>query len=363
MKQGEPTRALVPHVPDEVACWQAVLARDSGQDGSFVWAVRSTGIYCKPSCPARRPRRRQVVFYPVPEAAERCGYRPCRRCRPDQADGADPRVALVRRACRLIETHADGTPTLAALGSQLGLSPGHLQRTFKRIVGITPREYADACRVGRLKIHLKEEGTVTSALYQAGFNASSRLYERSADLLGMTPGTYRNGGKHTHIRYTLADCPLGRLLLAGTAQGVCAVYLGDADGPLERALAAEFPQARRERDEDGLRAWAGQVVDHLRGQRPHLDLPLDVQATAFQWRVWQELRKIPAGSTRTYKEVAEALGQPSAARAVARACATNPVSVVVPCHRVVRGDGGLGGYRWGLKRKQALLDRESRKDG
>ncbi len=269
----------------------------------------------------------------------------------------DPHIELVRRTCRHIEANLEGPLTLAALGEHAGLSPGHLQRLFKRVTGISPRQYADACRLGVLKARLKDRRTVTMALYEAGYGSSSRLYERASAPLGMTPATYRRGGRHTAIRYTTADCPLGRLLLAGTDRGICALYLGDRDGPLEAALAREFPAAERRR-EAGLGEWLAELLAHLEGRRPHLELPLDVQATAFQWRVWQELRAIPYGSTRTYTQIAERLGRPTAARAVARACATNPVSVVIPCHRVVRGDGSLGGYRWGLARKQALLDRQ-----
>jgi AraC family transcriptional regulator of adaptative response/methylated-DNA-[protein]-cysteine methyltransferase len=270
----------------------------------------------------------------------------------------DPHVDTVRAVCRFIEANLEGPLTLETLGEQAGLSPCHLQRVFKRITGITPRQYADACRLGQLKARLKESPTVTTAMYEAGYGSSSRLYERAASQLGMTPGAYRRGGRSMCIRYTTSNCPLGRLLLAGTDKGVCAVYLGDRDAMLAEALKKEYPEAELLADEGELRPWLEELLEHLRGNRPHLELPLDVQATAFQWRVWQELRKIPYGSTRTYREVAEALGLPTGARAVARACATNPVSVVVPCHRVVRGDGGLGGYRWGLKRKQELLDRE-----
>ncbi len=267
-------------------------------------------------------------------------------------------VKTVRHACRYIEDNLEEPLTLAVLGEQVGLSPAHLQRVFKRVTGITPRQYADACRLGRLKSRLKTRRTVTVALYEAGYGSSSRLYERAGQQLGMTPGTYRRGGQGTQIRYTVADSPLGRLLLAATERGICALYLGERDQPLEEALSREFPEAERERDESGLCTWLDEVLRHLQGRQPHLDLPLDVRATAFQWRVWQELRAIPYGQTRTYKEIAESLGQPTAARAVARACATNPVSVVIPCHRVVRGDGDLGGYRWGLERKEKLLARE-----
>jgi AraC family transcriptional regulator of adaptative response/methylated-DNA-[protein]-cysteine methyltransferase len=269
-----------------------------------------------------------------------------------------PRVELVRRVCRYIETHLEDSLTLRTLSRLAGVSPCHFQRLFKQIAGITPRQYVDACRLGVLKSRLKKRRTVTMAMIEAGYGSSSRLYERASSQLGMTPATYQRGGPATTIRYALADCALGRLLLAGTERGICAVYLGDSDAPLEAELAREFPAAARQRDDAELKAWVSALVKHLDGRQPHLDLPLDVRATAFQWRVWQELRAIPYGSTRSYSDIARALGQPSAVRAVARACATNPVSVVIPCHRVVREDGGLGGYRWGLERKQALLDQE-----
>ena len=267
-------------------------------------------------------------------------------------------VEAVRGVCRYIESNLEEPLTLAVLGRQAGVSAPHLQRVFKRLTGITPRQYADACRLGRLKARLRETETVTMALYEVGYGSSRGLYERASAQLGMTPATYRRGGRGMSLRYTVADCPLGRLLLAATERGVSAVYLGDADAALEQALHEEYPEATVGRDDDTLRAWLNELLGHLRGQQPHLELPLDVRATAFQWRVWQELQKIPYGSTRTYSEVAEALGQPTAVRAVARACATNPVSLVIPCHRVVREDGSLAGYRWGLKRKQALLDQE-----
>lgn len=274
-----------------------------------------------------------------------------------------PQVAMVREACRYIEANLEGPLTLAALAAQVGQSPGHLQRLFKRVTGISPREYADACRLGRLKARLKERKTVTTAMYEAGYGSSSRLYERASAQLGMTPATYQRGGRGMRLRYTVTDCPLGRLLLAATERGISAVSLGDKDRPLEESLRREYPAAEVTRDDAGLGTWLGELLEHLNGRRPHLDLPLDVQATAFQRRVWQELQAIPYGSTRTYSEIARRLGRPTAARAVARACATNPVSVVIPCHRVVRDDGGLGGYRWGLGRKQKLLEQEKQSVG
>jgi AraC family transcriptional regulator of adaptative response/methylated-DNA-[protein]-cysteine methyltransferase len=280
----------------------------------------------------------------------------------DRLADEGPQVDRVRQVCRYIEEHLEEPLTLALLGQQAKLSPAHLQRVFRRVMGITPRQYADACRLGQLKERLRDErtATVTTALYEVGYGSSRGLYERAPAQLGMTPGAYRRGGKGLSLRFTLADCPLGRLLLAATERGVSAVYLGDRDTELEAALRKEYPAATVSRDDHTLRAWLEELLEHLRGQLPHLALPLDVQATAFQWRVWQELQAIPAGSTRTYGEIAAALGQPTAARAVARACATNPVSVIIPCHRVIREDGGLGGYRWGLHRKRALLEREEK---
>jgi AraC family transcriptional regulator of adaptative response/methylated-DNA-[protein]-cysteine methyltransferase len=341
--------------------WRAVLARDARWDGQFVFAVRSTGVYCRPSCPARRPRRNQVVFFSLPEAAESAKFRPCRRCRPREAPAGNPTVELVRRVCRTIETSLEEPHSLAALSAHIGVSPGHLQRTFKRLLGITPRQYADARRLDRLKARLREGENVTHALYAAGYGASSRLYEKAGAQLGMTPGTYRRGGKGMKISYAIVNSPLGRLLVAATPRGICAVCLGDSDARLRAALSSEYPRAEIRQDASGLARWLKVILNYLKGDTSRLDLPVDVVATAFQRRVWEELRRIPYGTTRSYKQVARAIGRPRAMRAVARACATNPVSLVVPCHRVIREDGGLGGYRWGLERKRALLETESKK--
>ncbi|MCG8351691.1 MAG: bifunctional DNA-binding transcriptional regulator/O6-methylguanine-DNA methyltransferase Ada [Chloroflexales bacterium] len=343
---------------DEEAYWRAVLDRDAGCDGTFVYAVRSTGIYCKPSCAARRPRREHTVFFARPEAAEQAGYRACKRCCPQPGHVSGVSTLLVEKVCRYIEDHLDDTLTLEYLGAQLGLSPYHLQRTFKHVMGITPRQYVDARRLDRLRNSLKEGQNVTEALYEAGYSSSSRLYERAAGQLGMTPATYRRGGAGMQIDYAIANCILGRLLVAATERGICFVSLGDADEPLEVALHSEFPAAAIQRDDERLRDWVTTIILHLSGQRPQLDLPLDVQATAFQRQVWEALQAIPYGETRTYGEIARQLGNPKAVRAVGRACATNPVSLVVPCHRAIGSDGGLHGYRWGLERKQALLEQE-----
>ena len=344
---------------DNDVFWQAVLSRDARFDGRIFFGVRSTGIYCRPSCPARRPRREQVVFFRIPEAAESAGFRSCRRCHPRIAATADPQIEMVRHACRYIEDHIDMPPTLEALGAHTGVSPYHLQRVFKRVAGITPHQYAEACRLSKFKTRVKKGDSVTGAMYDAGYGSSSRLYERAPSQLGMTPADYRRGGKGTRISYTMVGCSLGRLLVAATAKGVCAVRLGDSDAALEADLLSEYPAADVRRDDEGLSTWVEQLLNHIEGARPHLDLPLDVQATAFQWSVWDKLREIPYGDTRSYSEIARAIGRPSATRAVARAIATNPVALVVPCHRVIREDRSLGGYRWGVERKQALLEKES----
>ncbi|MGH9723900.1 MAG: bifunctional DNA-binding transcriptional regulator/O6-methylguanine-DNA methyltransferase Ada [Candidatus Acidiferrales bacterium] len=358
--------------PHGKSTWQAVLSRDRAADGSFVYGVRSTGIYCRPSCPSRKPRRQQVVFFALPEAAEQNGFRPCLRCRPRKARPFDPRIQIVARVCREIERRVEGggigdeaaaETTLTALSRRAGMSTDQLGRAFRVTMGITPRQYADAQRMRRLKSRLKKGDDVTTALYDAGFGSSSRLYERAPSHLGMTPAAYRQGGAGMNIHFTIVESPLGRLLVAATARGISALYLGESDARLEEALRKEYPRAEIRRDRAGLDGWLKQILQHLKGSEPHLDLPTDVQATAFQRRVWEELRRIPYGATRTYSQVARAIGRPSAVRAVARACATNPVSVVVPCHRVVREDGNLAGYRWGLPRKRALLEHESSQAG
>ena len=329
----------------------------------FVYAVRSTGVYCRPSCPSRKPQANQVVFFRLPEAAEQEGFRECRRCRPRTANLRDPRTQAVAKVCREIDARLkegnDAPVTLSALSAPIGMSAHQLERAFRSVMGITPRQYADAQRMRRLKSKLKKGDDVTTALYDAGFGSSSRLYERAPSQLGMTPATYRQGGAGMQVNYTIVDSPLGRLLVGATDRGISAVYLGESDTRLEAALQDEYPRAEIRRDRNGLEGWVSKILDHLRGREPNLDLPTDVQATAFQRRVWEELRRIPYGATRTYSQVARAIGQPSAVRAVARACAMNPVSVVVPCHRVVRKDGDLSGYRWGTERKKALLERES----
>lgn len=360
---------------DRRSLWDAVRSRNAAADGEFVYAVRSTGVYCRPSCPSRKPQTTNVEFFRLPAAAERAGFRPCRRCKPGSAALRDPKLEVVAKVCRLIDSRItadaatdgfdDARLTLPALGGSAGMSPYQLDRAFRAVMGITPRQYADALRMQRVKSRLKKGDDVTTALYDAGFGSSSRLYERAPSQLGMTPAEYGRGGEGMTLHYTIVDSPLGRLLVAATGRGISALYLNDSDRVLRDTLTEEYPRAElvpesSSRGNSGpLGKWVRQIVEHLRGREPHLDLPTDVRATAFQRRVWEELRKIPYGSTRTYSQVARAIGQPSAVRAVARACATNPTAVVVPCHRVVGKEGTLTGYRWGISRKQALLETES----
>jgi AraC family transcriptional regulator of adaptative response/methylated-DNA-[protein]-cysteine methyltransferase len=300
-----------------------------------------------------------VVFFGVPEAAEREGYRACLRCRPrDPRHGVDSE--WTSRICRIIEAHTGEPIRLPALAAQAGMKPSGLQRRFRQTLGISPRSYADAIRLGRLKDRLRQGSDVTTALYDAGYGSSSRLYERARAQMGMTPAIYRQGGRGMEINYTIARSRLGRLLVAGTPRGISAIYLGDGDAPLVAALHKEYPKARIRRNSAGVSRWVRQLVRHLAGRQPQLQMPLDVQATAFQRRVWEALQGIRYGATRSYGEIARTLGQPTAARAVARACATNPVAVLIPCHRVVRNDGTPGGYRWGVRRKDALLAQEKR---
>jgi AraC family transcriptional regulator of adaptative response/methylated-DNA-[protein]-cysteine methyltransferase len=335
--------------------WTAVLERDPAADGRFVYAVASTRIYCRPSCPSRRPNRRQVSFFPTPDAAEAKGYRACRRCHPrDQETEA---VRRVREAQRYLDGHLDERVTLDRLGQAVGLSPYHLQRTFKRLTGMSPRSYAGARRMERMKLGLKHGDTVSRATYDAGYSSPSRAYDESSRHLGMTPGSYQRGGLGVHIRFTTVDTALGTVLIAATDRGLCSVTLGASAAALEAGLRREYPAAELGRADTELRAWAGSVVARLAGDEAE-HLPLDVSGTPFQWQVWEALQRIPRGATRSYAEVARDIGRPSAARAVARACASNKLAVVIPCHRVVREDGDEGGYRWGVARKRELLKAE-----
>jgi AraC family transcriptional regulator of adaptative response/methylated-DNA-[protein]-cysteine methyltransferase len=339
--------------------WNAVVARDSARDGEFVFAVATTGVYCRPSCPARRPRRGNVSFFSHPEQAEKAGFRACLRCRPKAFSG-NPQSDAAKEICRYIEQRLDEPITLGRLGKVFRQSPFHLQRRFKAALGITPREYADSCRLRQLKRNLQAGDNVTRAMYDAGYGSSSRLYEKTASQLGMTPDKYRRGAIAASIRYAIADSPLGRMLIAATDRGVCAIQFARSDGELIEGLKREFPFAVRKPDEGGLQAWVAALLSKMAGRELNAALPLDIRATAFQRRVWTYLQSIPFGATQSYGQVAKAIGQPSASRAVARACATNPVAVAIPCHRVVREDGNISGYRWGVERKKTLLEIEQR---
>jgi AraC family transcriptional regulator of adaptative response/methylated-DNA-[protein]-cysteine methyltransferase len=343
---------------DHEAQWQAVLKKDARFDAQFVFAVSSTGIYCRPSCPARRPRRERVSFFRLPEQAEQAGFRACLRCHPREVRAKDPQIQMTQEVCRLIDENEGEPVTLSTLSQQLGVSSFHLQRTFKNVMGITPKDYAETSRVNRFKKGVRKGEAITSAIYDAGFGSSSRLYENAAAQLGMTPATYGKGGRGAVINYAIVETPLGRLLVAATNKGVCSVMLGDSDASLKADLSREFPEAEIRHEENALHSSLNAIVEHLKNKSPHIDLPLDIQATAFQRQVWEQLRAIPYGETHSYSEVAEAIGQRKAVRAVARACATNPVALVIPCHRVIREDKTLGGYRWGLERKKKLLERE-----
>jgi len=359
MLQATTTMTEVMNNPE---MWNAVLARDVSCDGSFVFAVKSTGVYCRPSCPARRPRRDQVSFFQLPEAAERKGFRACKRCHPRRVESNDPRVGLVRRICHAIDEHDEEPQTLKTLQAETGASAHHLQRTFKEVMGVSPRQYAESQRLRRFKTNVKNGSSVTDAMYDAGYGSSRALYEKSSAQLGMTPATYGRGGKGMRIVYTTASCPLGRLLVAATERGVCSVALGDDDADLVARLFGEYPAASIDAKDTlispSLNLWLDAILNNLNQKSRAIELPLDVQATAFQIRVWDELRRIPFGATRSYREIAKAIGQPAAVRAVARACASNHAALVIPCHRVIREDKSLGGYRWGLERKRQLLERE-----
>jgi AraC family transcriptional regulator of adaptative response/methylated-DNA-[protein]-cysteine methyltransferase len=345
------------HQPAADQLWNAVLARDVTAD--FLYGVRSTGVYCKPSCPSRRPRRDSVSFFSSPEVAEIAGYRECRRCRPRQGKTAPAGLAQVRDACTFIAEHSDRPITLAQLAERVHTSPFHFQRVFTRIVGISPRAYQDALRARRFRGELRSGTAVSAAVYDAGYGSISRVYEHSPTGRGMTPARHQRGGRGEMITYALVDSALGRLLIGATSKGICSVMLGDKEDHLEAELRAEYPNATLTRDESAFTAWARGIIAHLDGRRPHLDLPLDVQGTAFQWKVWRYLQSIPYGETRSYSEVARAIGAPSSVRAVARACATNKACLVIPCHRVVGKDGDVSGYRWGVERKKALLEKEA----
>ena len=337
--------------------WAAVESRDARADGAFFYAVTTTGIYCRPSCSSRRPNRENVRFYDSQAAAEAGGYRACRKCL--GADATDARrLAAVEAACALLDAADEAAPTLDTLAAATGLSPYHLQRTFKAATGVTPRQYWDARRLDRLRGNLKSGEAVAPALYGAGYGSSSRLYEKARGQLGMTPATYGKGGRGAVIAFTLAPSPLGQILIAATESGICFLALGEDAAKLEAELGAEFPKAEIVRDDDTLGRITGTVMAHLEGRLPDIKLPLDIQATAFQRQVWEALMDVPYGETRTYGELAHAIGKPGAPRAVGRACGSNRVALIIPCHRAVGAGGSLTGYRWGVPRKRRLLEEE-----
>jgi len=337
--------------------WAAVESRDAGADGSFFYGVRTTGVYCRPGCASRRPLRANTVFFETPAAAEAAGFRACKRCRPADGSAASRHLAAIERACALLRT-CESMPTLAELADAAAISRFHFHRVFKQITGVTPRDYARSHRLGRLAEKLDAGQPIAASIYASGFGSSSRAYEAAAAGLGMTPGARRRGGNGETIRFATVETPLGWALVAATERGICMTALGDDRDCLGAAVRQRFPAAAVIPEAAGLKGWADQVVRFITEPGRNLDLPLDIRGTAFQARVWRALQKIPVGKTASYSEIAAALGQPKAVRAVAQACAANKLALIVPCHRVIRSDGELGGYRWGLERKRALLARE-----
>lgn len=351
-------QAALPFANDD-ARWAAVERRDRAADGAFYYAVETTGVYCRPGCAARLPRRDNVRFYSTAGEAERAGFRPCKRCRPDQPALAERHAEAVARACRLIET-AEEAPDLDALAAAAGMSRFHFHRTFKAVTGVTPKAYAAAHRAKRVREALPHSTSVTEAIYDGGFNSSGRFYANSADVLGMAPARFRRSGSGESIRFAVGECTLGSILVAATDKGICAIELGDDPDALVRDLERRFVNARLIGGDSDFEQWVAMVVGFIEAPGTGLDLPLDVRGTAFQQRVWRALREIPAGATASYADIAARIGSPKAVRAVASACGSNPVAVAIPCHRVVRRDGALSGYRWGVERKRALLEKEAR---
>jgi len=347
---------------DHEQCWRAVQQRDGSQDGRFFFGVLTTGVYCRPSCPARSPLRKNVRFYQTPEEAEHFGLRPCLRCRPSAAIGKDPNAGRIQLICSYIERHSEDSLKLDELARRAKLSPFHFQRSFKAIVGLTPKQFMEAARLKKLKNSLRTSKNVADAVYDVGFGSSSRVYERADTRLGMTPGQYRRGGEGVRITYVTIASPVGLIMIGATDRGLCFLQFGKDSEELLQSLNREYPRAEVEPMvapfSPDLQKWADALAQHLAGSRPHLDLPVDIRATAFQMRVWRYLQSIPYGEVQSYAEVAKGIGQPTAVRAVAQACAKNVVALVIPCHRVIRGTGALGGYRWGLDRKRSLIDSE-----
>jgi AraC family transcriptional regulator, regulatory protein of adaptative response / methylated-DNA-[protein]-cysteine methyltransferase len=339
--------------------WASVVARDPGADGTFYYSVKTTGVYCRPSCAARLARPENIRFHTTCADAEQAGFRPCKRCKPNQPSLVEQNAAKVTEACRLIEESED-VPSLEELANHAGVSTYHFHRVFRAITGLTPREYAAAHRAKRVRNELSRSGTVTEAIFDAGYNSNGRFYEKSNQILGMTPTNYRAGGANTKIRFAIGECSLGSILVAQRARGVCAIFLGDDPNALIRELQDKFPRADLIGGDEGFERLVAKVVGFVEAPALGLDLPLDVRGTAFQQRVWQALREIPVGSTASYTAIAERIGSPTSVRAVAQACTANALAVAIPCHRVVRNDGALSGYRWGVERKRVLLEREAK---
>lgn len=359
---GQSMTAVTAPIPDE-SRWDAVMRRDSAVDGQFVYAVTSTGVFCRPSCPSRRPRPDRVRFFDTTTAAERAGFRACRRCHPTRDIRTTSIGDAIQRASRYLTAHSDEVVPLSHLARVAHVSASHLHREFKRALGVSPREYQAACRADRFRKHLQAGRGVTTAMYEAGYGSPSRIYESTPTGRGMPPAAYRRGGAGADVGFTTVRCPLGWLLVAATAKGVCAVKLGDSPEALEADLRREFSSSVITPNHLVRREWVATLVDRLRGTGRDVTLPLDVRGTAFQWRVWRALQQIPSGETRAYSDIAREVGKPSAVRAVANACASNPVCLVVPCHRVVAKNDGLGGYRWGTARKQRILAVEAARQG
>jgi AraC family transcriptional regulator of adaptative response/methylated-DNA-[protein]-cysteine methyltransferase len=351
------SRATSPVIRSDDARWRAVVAKDDQADGQFWYAVKTTGIFCRPSCPSRPPLRENVSFHPTPAAAEKAGFRACKRCDPKGPGLATKQAEAVATACRMIKD-AEEFPSLGELGKAVHMSPGYFQRLFKRVTGLTPKSYANAHRADRVKKALPKRGTVTEAIYEAGFNSNGRFYADSGKMLGMKPKEYRDGGAGNTIRFAIGECSLGSILVASSQKGVCAILLGDDPNALADDLQDRFPKANLVGGDADYEKLVAKVVGFIEAPRIGLKLPLDIRGTAFQQRVWKELQRIPAGKTASYTEVASRMGYPRSARAVAQACGANALAVAIPCHRVLRSGGGLSGYRWGVDRKQALLQRE-----
>lgn len=341
--------------------WQAIVARNPEVDGEFYYGVVTTGVYCRPSCASRQPLRENVVVFELPALAEQAGFRPCKRCRPRQSAPLDGRARLVQAICNHIEQNLDAPDrlTLEAIGAAVGYAPDYAHQVFRTVLRLTPRQYADARRIDVLRHTLRAGDSVSDGIYAAGFSSLSRVYERASAAIGMTPAAYRQGAPGVAISYTVSPCSLGWLLVGLTGRGVCAVGLYDTPEAAATAMHAEYPHAMIERDDEGLKAAVEGIIRAVEGSGPTPDLPLDIRATAFQRLVWEALRQIPRGETRSYAAIAQAIGQPDAARAVAHACASNPAAILIPCHRAVGKDGSLRGYRWGLERKRRLLEQEA----